>query len=799
MIAVAQVALDGRSAGPIEPLTYLNPSGAKKGQIVMAPLGSRTLFGVVLSSSVVEEAALPVPFNKLRAASAPVKGMDIPPILVDAMEEVAQDSLSPLSMTIGLLLPPGLSARLESVWARTGSQPNEKLSSVQSEVLRAIDDLGGELSGSKSKPIAASALRALRQLRAKGLVQESITVKPKHERETLPDGLRLTNDEAKVEAFLRHVGRKKPAQALTLIRLQGSEGLRLTPQEIKALSGVTDQTLKALMKEGLLEPASEQPAITSRVTTLSVQQERAVNAIQGSIVGKEKGRFLLFGVTGSGKTEVYLRAAAEALKQGKQVLYLVPEIALTAQVIGQLRGRFGSSVEVFHSNLGQAERLEAWMRVANGESPIVMGARSALFAPLSNLGLVILDEEHEQSYKQESSPRYHAKRVAKMLAERHGATLVLGSATPSVESFWESETGALVRLEMPERAASAKLPTIQVVDLGDQFRSKEHKPSMFSRPLFDRMQAVLARGEQAILFLNRRAYSPFLSCRECGHIFSCHQCAVSLSYHKREGALVCHYCGEKLPAPAHCPGCDGTKLSPTGAGSEKVEEVLREEFPSARIARLDRDVARKKGALEEIFALMRAGGLDFLVGTQMVAKGLDFPGVTLVGVIVADTALHLPDFRASERTFQLLSQVSGRAGRAEKPGEVVIQTFSPKHPAILCAQNHDFVKLYESVLLEREQVGYPPFNRLVNIVFSGPDRGELVRFSSKIGEAIDQVFPMAHRLGPVDCNLERLSGLWRRHILLKVPLDGSLAGLKDVVMDHPQISTVVDVDPYTMM
>ncbi|MBL8060112.1 MAG: primosomal protein N' [Chthonomonas sp.] len=799
MIAVAQVALDGRVAGPLEPLTYLNPSGVVRGQIVLAPLGTRAVFGVVLNAQEVEEVDLPVTLSRMRAVSAPVLGMDLPPVLVDIAEQMAEDTLSPLSMAIGLLFPPGLKGRVMSAWTRTGLSPSEKLTVVQAEVLKAIDDLDGQLIGTKSKPIAAAALRALRQLRQKGYVQEALTIKPHHERDTLPEGLKLTNDEGRVEAFLISEGRKKPAQALTLIRLQGSEGIRLTPQEIKALSGVTDQTLKALLKAKLLDAAPDEAIAPYHAPTLSTQQAKAVQRISDSISSGSQEQFLLFGVTGSGKTEVYLRAAAEALKQGKQVLYLVPEIALTAQVIGQLRGRFGSSVEVIHSNIGQAERLEAWLRVAQTKSPIVMGARSALFAPLNNVGLIVLDEEHEQSYKQESAPRYHAKRVARMLAKRHGATLVLGSATPSLESYWESETGVLQRLEMPERAAAAKLPTVHIVDLAEQYQSKEARPSMFSHSLHERLEMVLKRKEQAILFLNRRAYSPFLSCRECGHIFRCHQCAVSLSYHKRDNSLVCHYCGERQRVPEFCPNCDGDRLSPTGAGSEKVEEALRSEFPMARVARLDRDVVRKKGALEETFALMRAGELDFLAGTQMVAKGLDFPGVTLVGVIVADTALHLPDFRASERTFQLLSQVSGRAGRAQKPGEVVIQTFSPKHPAVLCAQNHDYVQFYESVLLEREQVGYPPFTRLINIVLSGENRTELIQFSKVVAERIVSHLPIADILGPVDCNLERLNGLWRRHILLKVPLDTSLAPLAKLEIEHQKVSVVIDVDPYTMI
>lgn len=801
MIAVAQVALDGRVSGSLDALTYLNSSGAKRGQIVLAPLGSRTVFGVVLSASTVTEEELPVALGRMRSIGPPIFGLDVPSTLVDLAEALSGEYLTPMSMAVSLLFPPGIQNRLVSTWVRVpGAVPDETLNAIQEEVLRTIDDLDGKLSSSKSKPIAAAALRALRQLKSKGWVMETLTVQPKVERALLPEGLRLTQDESRIEKFLLAEGRKKPAQALTLMRLQGSEGARFSPQEIKALSGVTDQTLKSLLKAGLLEAVDTVQYASFPVPVLAEQQRLAFEALKESLEVGAHQDFLLFGVTGSGKTEVYLRAAAEALRLGKQILYLVPEIALTAQVISQLRGRFGSSVAVLHSNLGPQERLEAWMRVAKGEAPVVLGARSALFAPLSNIGLIVLDEEHEQSYKQESTPRYHTKRMARKLASLHGATLVLGSATPSIESFWESETRALRRLEMPVRAAKAQLPTVTVMDLATLFKKYE-RPSLFSPDLRSRLEDVLERKEQAILFLNRRAYAPYLSCRECGFAFKCENCAVSLAYHKRDGALVCHYCGHREGAPELCPDCGGFRLNATGAGSEKVEELLREEFPEARVARLDRDIAKKKGVLEETFALMRAGEIDFLVGTQMVAKGLDFPGVTLVGVIVADTALHLPDFRASERTFQLLSQVAGRAGRGQKPGEVVIQTFSPDHPAVVFAQKHDYLTLYESLLAERESVGYPPFNRLVNVLFTGANRNEVIRYSADFGRAVAAALPTADVLGPVDCNIERLNNLWRRHLLVKAPLHASLAPIAQVerTLDSGKVSVTIDVDPYTML
>ncbi len=801
MIAVAQIALDGRASGSLDLLTYLNPHGAVVGDIVLAPLGARATLGVVWKVETVEEHELPVSLSRMRALSPSVSGLNVPEALVELAGRLSSEYLCAPSAAAGLLIPPGIRDRLVSTWERVPGSPRPAdLSAVQAEVLNTLDDLEGKLVGTKSKPIAAAALRALRSLRAQNVVREGLSIQGKSERASLPAGLRLSQDEARIEKFLVTEGRKKPAQALTLMRLQGSEGVSFSPQEIKALSGVTDQTLRALLKAGLLEAGDDQGHASYPAHRLSPQQDAAFEKIRAAIEGNRAERFLLYGVTGSGKTEVYLQAASEALKLGRQVLFLVPEIALTAQVIGQLRGRFGAGVAVLHSNLGPQERLETWMRVSQGEAPVVLGARSALFAPLRNIGLIILDEEHEQSYKQESMPRYHTKALAKKLADRHRAALILGSATPSIESYWESTTGALTRLEMPERAASAQLPEVHILNLAELYKKYE-RPSLLAPRLHAALAEVLARKEQAILFLNRRAYSPYLSCRECGYVWKCPNCAVSLSYHKRDLALVCHYCDHREIAPDVCPECEGDRINPTGAGSEKVEEFLKDQFPEARVARLDRDIARKKGVLEETFALMRAGEIDFLVGTQMVAKGLDFPGVTLVGVILADTALHLPDFRASERTFQLLSQVAGRAGRGQKPGSVYIQTFSPDHPALIYAQKHDYLSLYEGLLEEREFVGYPPFNRLVNVLFTGPSRTELIRFSGEVGKQLAEAMPAADILGPVDCSLERLNNLWRRHLLVKAPLDADLSPIGKLLdlLDSGKITVTADVDPYTML
>ncbi|RYG45159.1 primosomal protein N', partial [bacterium] len=455
-----------------------------------------------------------------------------------------------------------------------------------------------------------------------------------------------------------------------------------------------------------------------------------------------------------------------------------------------------------HSNLSASERLAEWARVRSGEAAIVLGARSAVFAPLTNLGLVVIDEEHEGAYKQETSPRYHALHVAIQLAKLHGCPWVQGSATPSLEAWSAAEEGeegreGLTLLSLPRRTADAKLPEVFIEDLTAGYRLGS--PGLFSANLHDAIEETLDRKEQIILFLNRRAYAPFVICRDCGHRTMCPNCSVALSYHRRADRLRCHQCGHHEAPSPECPNCNGLRLAPFGVGAEKVEDIVRETFPTSRVARLDRDVASRKGALEEVLSAFRTGAIDILVGTQMVAKGLDFPNVTLVGVIAADISLNLPDFRASERTFQLLSQVAGRAGRGQRPGRVFIQTFNPKHASIVCAAAHDPAGFLDKLRKERKDAGYPPFRRLINVVLSGENRPAVVAAAT---EAAARLKPVAAALlGPADCVLERVQNRWRRHIILKLPPDANPAPIGKALLGFAPkgVQVVVDVDPYSMM
>ncbi|MDQ3309846.1 MAG: primosomal protein N', partial [Gemmatimonadota bacterium] len=485
----------------------------------------------------------------------------------------------------------------------------------------------------------------------------------------------------------------------------------------------------------------------------------------------DPGTFLLRGVTGSGKTLVYIELLREVVeRQGRTAIVLVPEIALTPQTVGRFRAVFGDQVAVLHSALSDGERLDEWRSLRSGDKRIVVGARSAVFAPLADLGAIVVDEEHESSYKQGEAPRYHAREVAVVRAHMEGAVCVLGSATPSLESWSAASAGKYTLLELPERVGGRPLPPIRVVDLRAERGASP--VAVLSAELVDAIGARLQREEQTILLLNRRGYATFVQCRDCGGVWHCPHCNVSLTYHRRRSRLVCHYCFHEEAAPERCNACGGSDLGFRGIGTEQVERLVGEQFPSARIARMDVDTTSGKWGHHRILQRVERGEVDILLGTQMIAKGLDFPNVTLVGVVNADVGINLPDFRATERTFQLLTQVAGRAGRGVKGGEVFIQTALPGHYAVTCATGHDFLGFAVRELEARAEPSYPPFSRLVNVVVSGLDEiatqeaaDRAVRWLDGLlrERRIDQVTV----LGPAPCPVDRIRQRWRWHFLLR--------------------------------
>ena len=537
--------------------------------------------------------------------------------------------------------------------------------------------------------------------------------------------------------------------------------------------------------------------------------EIAQTAAQGDVV-------LIDGVTGSGKTEVYLSAIEKTLAAGKGAVVLVPEISLTAQTVGRFRSRFGEQVAVLHSKLSLGERFDQWDLIRQGRARVVVGARSALFAPIQNPGLYIIDEEHEASYKQDSLPRYHAREVAAQMARLRGTALVLGSATPSLESLYRTAQGSWrgtnwTRVAMTERPGVAVLPQVQVVDMASQFKNGGR--SVFSSALAQALQETTERGEKSVLLLNRRGFANFLMCRECGCVPECPHCSTSLTYHERTHSLVCHSCGRQwsqraYPNPSSkCPNCGSRYMGAYGVGTQRVEDELKLLLGSdAPIIRMDADTTAKKGEHQRLLELFDATPGAVLIGTQMIAKGLDFPDVTLVGVINADTMLKLPDFRAAERTFDLLEQVAGRAGRGEKPGKVIIQSYWSTHPAIASVVTHDRRPFLDAELKERREGAYPPFSRLSNVLFWGASEKEVRRVADQMAEALHAKLDSQtgwEILGPADCVKAKVKDKYRRHILVKSPVDAQVGEILSecaASLDkRVGINMTLDVDAYDMM
>ena len=540
--------------------------------------------------------------------------------------------------------------------------------------------------------------------------------------------------------------------------------------------GVRSDTVRALLKKGLLEETAATASLIgpqppppfagpAEPLPLKEEQQRVFTAICSSLEGRRAEKMLLHGVTASGKTEVYLQGIARCLEQGRGALVLLPEISLTPQMIELFAGRFPGQVAVLHSRLTPGERAEQWQRIRLGAAPVVLGARSAVFAPLEKIGLIVIDEEHENSYKQEEAPRYHAREVAWWRARYHGALLLLGSATPSLESYYEAERGRSRLLEMNTRVTPMELPPVTVVDMREEMRQGHRQ--IFSRLLLTGLEEVLERGEQALLFLNRRGFAGFILCRECGYVLRCPHCAVSLTLHLDRARMVCHYCSHEEPVPQTCPECKGIKIRHFSAGTQRVESEVKKLYPQASPVRMDSDTTAQRGAHRRLYRRFREGKADILIGTQMIAKGFDFPGVTLVGVVTADTILNLPDFRAAERTFQLLTQVSGRAGRGSGEGKVIIQTYHPAHYSVQTAAKHDYRSFYSAELALRRALLYPPFTDLVRFLLSGRDEAAVWEAAGYLCTILEECRGEAELLGPARAPLYRLKTAYRVHAMLK--------------------------------
>jgi len=613
-------------------------------------------------------------------------------------------------------------------------------------------------------------------------------------------------------ATLKQVEGKLNANQQTIVDyLRDQENNRAPVEALRELS-VPRTTLQTLVRRGVIELSAEAAGFhmsglkPRKLEFLFTPAQKS--ALETIITSVDEHKFLpmlLHGVTGSGKTAVYLSAMQSVLAKGRSAILLVPEIGLTPAMAADLHQIFGDEVAILHSALSDDERAEQWKRIRSGESHIVVGTRSAVFAPVSDLALIVVDEEHDHSYKQEEMPRYHARDVAVMRAKMCNAAVVLGSATPSLETYHNGLRGKYRLLELPERIEKRPLPEVEVLDMREEFH-RTKKDEVLSRKLMEEIGERLSRHEQVMVLLNRRGYSAFVLCRECGESVHCKNCAISMTYHKREHRLVCHYCGYTRPAPKTCPKCGSEFVQYLGTGSEKLEHLLHGLFPQARISRLDRDTVRGRDDFERMLSALHAGEIDLLVGTQMIAKGHDVANVTLVGVVASDAALSFPDFRAAERTFQLLTQVAGRAGRGDAPGKVVLQTFFPDHYAIQFAAAHDYRGFYEKEIRFRSWMHYPPFSAVSNVLVRSPKLEEALAWSGVLGKWFASTRLEGVRvMGPAAAAIVRLKTEYRYHFLLKSASRERINNVLRAMLEHadtqkiPRNHVVVDVDALSLI
>jgi primosomal protein N' (replication factor Y) len=855
----------------------------RPGQLVWAPLRRQRVQGVVLGLTAADERDSSL--RELDELADPEA--QLTPAGLALAEWVATTYRAPLYEALALLLPPGTGQEAETTWraseaglvADLGTLPEAERAVLYYLRMRGEQGeraLRGALRGADAELRAIYAVLAERGLLARGSARTAPAVRPRRIRLA-----RLAPTPAELPAALEALARAPRQRAVVVwLAAQGSVGPSADPDtgapaeqvpavafplaEVYAATGADATLLRELERRGLVEleerevrrdplagdgvPPDQPPPLTTGQraayeSIVAALEERARQGAAGAQSPAERGPqpsalspqpsvFLLHGITGSGKTEVYLRTIARAMRLGRQALVLVPEIALTTQLVRRFAARFPGKLAVLHSGLGLGERYDEWRRLRRGEARLAIGSRSATFAPLPNLGLIIVDEEHELTFKHEGSPRYHARDTALRLAELTGSVVILGSATPSVESYERAARGAYTLLELPERVSGAvgadgmlrstplPLPPVRVVDMRHELASGNR--SIFSRHLQLALDETLRRGEQSILFLNRRGAAAFVMCRDCGHVVSCGACSGPMTVHYDEedqgprtkdqsqasssvqqpsSLLICHSCGARRTMPYICPQCLSTRVRAFGVGTQRVAEEVTAQFPGARVLRWDRDTAGGKGAPQRMLDALLRHEVDVLVGTQMIAKGLDLPMVSLVGVVAADTGLHLPDFRSGERAFQLLTQVAGRAGRRTAGAQVIIQTYNPDHYAIRAAQEHDFKGFYTQEIAYRRETGYPPYSRLARFVYAAGGEAAARREAEHLAERLRVLLETRHLegwglVGPAPAFIQRARGRWRWHLILRAPADGrpdALAALLDVLGPLPGWS--IDVDP----
>lgn len=796
-------------------------SEASPGCRVLVPFGKQLLTGYIVDLyQTLEEAGQTPGEYEVRDVE---ELFDTEPLVTKELLElskwIADYYYAPWGETIKSCLPAGINVEAETILTITDegrralqSATEKRAESAKFQALKLVaenEELNaGEIARKFDKKKSTALIRELERSGFATIRRQlqSATVKPK--RQQAARLLPRAPDENEKPL------NEQQERVLELLR-QAEDPIAIS--ELTENADVSVSVIKTLEKRGVLEiflhdvrrdplahlrnrPASERDLV------LTPKQQTALDQITEKLGEKKYAAFLLHGVTGSGKTEVYIRAMRAAVDQGRTALMLVPEISLTPMFARRLHEQFGDAVAILHSSLSEGERLDEWNRLRSGQARVCIGARSAVFAPLENIGLIVVDEEHEASYKQDETPRYHGRDTAIMRAHRAEAVIILGSATPSMESYNNAHMGKYTYIKMDERIGGRALAQVEIVDMRLEFE-KYSKQQIFSDAIKLAIEENHARGEQTLVLLNRRGFSAFLLCRSCGHRAACPNCDVALTYHKFDARLICHYCNHQERIPRACPNCEGPYIQYVGEGTEQIEALLKELYPQLRISRLDRDTTRRRGAFEKLLGEFASGGIDLMVGTQMIAKGHDFPNVTLVCVISVDAGLGMPDFRAAERTFQLLTQVAGRAGRGEKPGRVLIQSYHTEHYALELAREQNYEKFYDYEINFRRNMNYPPFVALINCMVKHTDFSIASFAASELARLIKEADreKALRVLGPAAAPLSRLKGEHRMQILIKTrnrrqareALDAAMDALKESGQDLKMIS--VEVDPVNLM
>lgn len=802
----AEVAVDSPGTGR-STFCYAIPSQlpVEVGQAVWVPFGSQTFQGIVVELSDYPSVEQTKEITGIISREPLVSSVQIKLALW-----LSEHYLCPLFEAVALMLPPGFERKVITFFQAVPFIDEAVLSQLTSDQIQAfhfikekgkvsLKELEKKLGKEKAKQATERLLR--RRLIIRSQEMERSRVKPK-----LVCNLELALSPSEVDKEVSRLNQRHASKQAEVVEFLAQHRRPIPLVEVRKSLSVSRATIEALKRRKIIsvvevevkrDPLSRVSFLPASPPALTPAQERVWHCLRNSLNGEGSKVFLLFGVTGSGKTEIYLRALAEVVARGKRGLCLVPEIALTPQTIERFMARFPGRIGVFHSGLSLGEQFDEWHQIKNGAFDVVIGPRSALFTPQPDLGLIIIDEEHEWSYKQQDkSPRYHARDVAIKLAELTGAVVILGSATPDVETFYRARQGKYQLLQLSERITPhgpSSLPVVEIVDLKEEL--KAGNTSLFSRSLIARIGETLAKGEQVILFLNRRGTATFVQCRSCGFVIRCSRCSVALTYHAAEKRLICHHCRYAISVPQNCPRCLSRRLKFLGIGTQRVEEEMRQLFPKAQLLRWDKDVVTGRRAHDELLTDFRTGKANVLIGTQMIAKGLHLPQVTLVGVISADTGLNLPDFRAGERTFQLLCQVAGRAGRGLRTGRVIIQTYCPEHYAVRATSNHDYLGFYNQEIDYRHQFGYPPFGRLVRLLYSHVNsslcRKEVERVSHLvITERDREGIPDLSLIGPAPAFISRLRGRYWWQIIVR----GAEPAKLIAKIPLPR-GWIVDVDP----